>query len=93
MGLALRRAGVTVALGPDEWATARIEGAELLDADLNEKLQELPKDTVLVFQCHHGHRSMRAAQQFTAVGFREVYNLTGGIDAWSSEIDSSVAKY
>lgn len=78
---------------PDEWETAKIAGAELLDADLNEELLDLPKDTVLVFQCHHGHRSQRAATQFVEQGFREVYNLTGGIEAWSQEIDETVPRY
>jgi len=78
---------------PDEWERARIVGAELLDAPLHDELSDLPKDTMLVFQCHHGHRSQRAASQFVAQGFREVYNLTGGIDAWSLEVDPSVPRY
>jgi monothiol glutaredoxin len=78
---------------PDEWETARIEGAELLDADLMEQLRELPRDAVLVFQCHHGHRSARAAEQMVELGFREVYNLTGGIDAWSQHVDPAVPRY
>ncbi len=78
---------------PDEWEKARIEGAELLDAQLSEELAELPKDTLLVFQCHHGHRSHRAATQFLAQGFREVFNLTGGIDAWSQDVDPNVPRY
>lgn len=78
---------------PDEWEKARIDGAELLDADLSEELQELPLDTMLVFQCHHGHRSQRAAEQFSELGYREVYNLTGGIDAWSQEVDPDVPRY
>ena len=76
-----------------EWQTARIEGAELLDTELLQDLEDLPKDTVLVFQCHHGHRSQRAAEQFIPKGFKTVYNLTGGIDAWSREIDSNVPTY
>lgn len=78
---------------PDEWERARISGAELLDSDLTETLLDLPKDTMLIFQCHHGHRSQRAAEQFAAQGFREVYNLTGGIDAWSQEIDPTIPQY
>lgn len=78
---------------PGEWETARIEGAELLDSELYATLMDLPKGTTLVFQCHHGHRSQRAAEQFVAVGFREVFNLTGGIDAWSIEIDPDVPRY
>lgn len=78
---------------PDEWETAKIHGAELLDADLSCELLALPKDTVLIFQCHHGHRSFRVASQFIDQGFREVYNLTGGIDAWSQEVDATVPRY
>jgi monothiol glutaredoxin len=77
----------------DEWNKARIDGAELLDEDLKEELRSLPRDTPLVFQCHHGMRSMRAATEFCADGFSEVYNLTGGIDAWSQEIDPAVPRY
>lgn len=78
---------------PDEWETARISGAELLDSDLSEELALLPLDTMLIFQCHHGHRSQRAAEQFAKLGYREVYNLTGGIDAWSQEVDAAVPRY
>jgi rhodanese-related sulfurtransferase len=78
---------------PAEWDTARIPGAELLDADLMAGLQELPRDTVLVFQCHHGHRSQRAAEQFPPLGFTRVYNLSGGIDAYSESVDPSIPRY
>jgi len=76
-----------------EWNTARISGARLLDADSLDELEQLPKDKRLVFQCHHGHRSQRAAEQFLSRGFREVFNLAGGIDAWSVEIDPGVPRY
>lgn len=78
---------------PDEWETARISGARLLDSDFAAELAELPKDACLIFQCHHGHRSQRAAEQYVAQGFRNVFNLTGGIDAWSRQIDSTVPTY
>lgn len=78
---------------PGEWDTARIEGAELLDSSLFEALMDLPKESVLVFQCHHGHRSARVAEQFVQAGFREVFNLSGGIEAWSLEIDPEVPRY
>lgn len=78
---------------PAEWDLARIAGAELLDADLMAELEDLPKDTLLVFQCHHGHRSQRAAEQFPTRGFTRVYNLTGGIDAYSESVDPSVPRY
>ena len=53
----------------------------------------LSKDTPLVFYCHHGPRSQQAADFFCSHGFRNVYNLDGGIDAWSAEVDPSVPRY
>jgi monothiol glutaredoxin len=46
-----------------------------------------------VFQCHHGGRSRAAAERFLAEGYKRVYNLEGGIDAWSQQIDPSIARY
>jgi len=40
-----------------------------------------------------GGRSQAAAEHFAALGFRDVHNLVGGIDAWSQEIDPSVPRY
>jgi monothiol glutaredoxin len=76
-----------------ERATARIEGARLLDAAGEAHLRSLPKDTTVVFHCHHGGRSQAAAERFVAEGYRNVYNLKGGIDAWSLEVDPKVARY
>jgi monothiol glutaredoxin len=67
--------------------------AELLDAEKGAELEALPKDTPLVFFCHHGGRSARVAQHFSELGFRRVFNLQGGIDAWSMFVDSSVPRY
>ncbi len=55
-------------------------------------LEALPKDTALAFLCHHGGRSQQAAEHFRDLGFREVYNVVGGIDAWA-DIDAGVSKY
>jgi monothiol glutaredoxin len=38
-------------------------------------------------------RSQTAAQQLIQNGFRNVYNLSGGIDAWSQTVDPSVPRY
>jgi monothiol glutaredoxin len=78
---------------PSEYETARIEGAQLLDESLYQRLSSLPRDTRLVFICHHGPRGVNAAEQFLGLGFTDVHNVTGGIHAWSLEIDSSVPQY
>lgn len=76
-----------------ERAVARIEGSRLLDDAGQQHLLALDRDTPIVFQCHHGMRSQAAAEQFQREGFRNLYNLSGGIDAWSRLIDPSVARY
>jgi len=78
---------------PEEREIASIEGARLLDDALLSELSGIDRDTTLVFHCHHGSRSQRAAEQFVAQGFRSVYNLTGGIDAWSLDVDPDVPRY
>jgi monothiol glutaredoxin len=78
---------------PEERAIARIESARLLDKETARYIESLPKDTLLVFHCHHGGRSQQAAEHFRDRGFTNVHNLAGGIDAWSVEVDPSVPRY
>lgn len=77
----------------EEYATAHIPGTRLLDDALRAELEALDRDTPIVFHCHHGGRSQRAAEHFLALGFRNVANLAGGIDAWSQQVDPSVPRY
>lgn len=77
---------------PEERANATIPGAfETIDAGI-ESLESLPKDTPLAFLCHSGGRSASAAEHFRQLGFTQVHNITGGIDAWS-DTDASIPKY
>ena len=78
---------------PEERAMASIPGAVLLTEDVARRLEAMPRETILVFQCHHGVRSQAAAEHFVSLGFLSVWNLTGGIDAWSQEIDPGVPRY
>lgn len=79
--------------GADERARASFTDAEVLDGDSYERLAALPKDTPLAFLCHHGERSREAAEHFRELGFRDVANVTGGIDAWAREVDAAVGRY
>jgi monothiol glutaredoxin len=72
---------------------ARIEGSKLLDRETQQYVLGLDKATPLYFHCHHGQRSQQAAAFFLSHGFREVYNVSGGIDAWSLEVDAKVPRY
>jgi monothiol glutaredoxin len=78
---------------PGEHAQASIRGARLVDAEVAEEIARMDKDALLVFHCHHGGRSQAAAEHFREQGFRNVWNLAGGIDAWSREVDPSVPRY
>jgi len=78
---------------PDEHATARIPGARLVDASVAAEIEKLPKDAMVVFHCHHGGRSQQAAEHFRSLGYRNVHNVVGGIDAWSRLVDPSVPRY
>ena len=77
----------------EERAKAKIEGAQHFDQAAQAKLGALSKDTPLYFHCHHGGRSQQAAEFYLRQGFKEVYNVAGGIDAWSQEIDPKVTRY
>jgi len=78
---------------PQDRALAPFAHAEILDSTTHARLAALPKDTPLAFLCHHGHSSRHAAEHFREHGFRDVYNVEGGIDAWSREIDPAVPRY
>lgn len=54
---------------------------------------ELPDDVPIVVYCHHGLRSLHTAMYLADAGFDQLYNLQGGIDAWSVLVDSQVPRY
>ncbi|UGB45880.1 Grx4 family monothiol glutaredoxin [Frateuria edaphi] len=67
--------------------------ARVLEEEGYDALAALPKDTAIAFICHHGNSSRGVAERFAAHGFTDVFNVEGGMDAWSREIDSSVPRY
>jgi monothiol glutaredoxin len=79
--------------GPEERATACLDGSRLLDPEAAALIATFDRDTPLVFYSHHGERSRAAAEHFAALGFRSARSVAGGIDAWSREIDPSVPLY
>ena len=54
---------------------------------------ELPDDIPIIVYCHHGIRSLNVARYLAHVGFENVANLQGGIDAWARQIDPSLPRY
>ena len=63
------------------------------DGNGRAELESLPKDTAIAFLCRSGGRSQQAAEEFLALGFSNVYNVVGGINAWADEADSGLTKY
>jgi monothiol glutaredoxin len=72
---------------------ARIAAGKTLNDETVDYIKSLPKTAPIAFYCHHGMRSRGVAQSVVQEGFRKVYNLKGGIDAWSLAIDSSIPRY
>jgi monothiol glutaredoxin len=56
-------------------------------------LSDLSKDAPIALHCHHGIRSRAAAEELLRQGFTNVYNLEGGIEAWTTQVDPSVPHY
>ena len=79
----------------DEWDFARIEGA--IHIPMNEipsKLAMLPKGSKGLVLCHHGMRSAHVIVYLQQqAGFKHVFNLAGGIDAWSRRINPDIPRY
>src|SRR5213595_1157007 len=79
---------------PFEYEIARIDGAKLIPlGEISERLDELSGERPIVVHCHSGTRSAQAARLLQQRGFANVYNLEGGIDGWSDQIDPNVPKY
>src|SRR6476619_1378647 len=79
-----------------EVATARIAGSRHIPMrEIPARLAELAphKSERIIVHCHHGGRSLRVTQFLRQQGFEQVQNLSGGIEAWSLEIDPSVPRY
>ena len=55
--------------------------------------EDLDPAQPVVCYCHHGVRSLQVVAFLQRQGFDSVYNLAGGIDAWSQDVDPSVPRY
>lgn len=77
-----------------EHETAKISNSELMPLSnfSNEAKKLNPKDKLIIY-CHHGNRSLRVCNYLNQLGFENLINLEGGIEAWSHEIDPSIPTY
>ena len=78
----------------EEYEIARIDGARLLPLSrFPEWAGTLDTEAEIVFMCHHGIRSAQVCSYLAREGFTKLHNLSGGIDAWSVEVDRTVPRY
>ncbi len=61
--------------------------------DIPARSEELDDDAPIVCICHHGARSANVGMFLESRGFTNVFNLYGGIDAWSKQVNPSVPIY
>ena len=80
---------------PWEFEAARIAGSLLMPmGDVPARAhQELDPDEHLVVLCHHGQRSLNVTAWLRNQGFENTQSLRGGIEAWSAEVDPTIARY
>ncbi len=80
----------------NEWNHVHIEGANLLPmSEIQDRVSELDdhRNSDVVVYCHHGSRSLQVARWLQQQGFSRVFNMTGGIDGWAQQVDTSLVRY
>src|SRR4030095_5400678 len=78
----------------EEHEAVRIEGSILMSHPImQEILGRWPREELFVIYDHNGRQALDAAAYFLGHGFTQVRCLRGGIDAWSSEVDSRLPRY
>ena len=79
---------------PEEYDLAHMKPSVLIPMDeITARWSEIPKEREVVLLCHHGIRSMHVALWLESKGFERLYNLTGGLDRWSMDVDPDVPRY
>jgi molybdopterin/thiamine biosynthesis adenylyltransferase/rhodanese-related sulfurtransferase len=78
---------------PHEYQICNLHGHLIPLGDLPKRVSELDSSREIAAHCRSGKRSAEAVEFLTKAGFRKIWNLKGGILAWSDEVDPSVPKY
>ncbi len=79
---------------PEEVALAPFPGATHIPmGEVPARCGELDRAAEWIVVCHHGMRSAQVAIYLTRAGFARVVNLSGGIDAWSTDADPATPRY
>lgn len=79
---------------PQEYEYCNLGAILIPMSEITERYKELPKEGKVIIHCHHGGRSKKViAWLQDKYGYKNLYNLTGGIHAWSIEVDTSIEIY
>ena len=78
---------------PHEYQICNLNGHLIPLGELPKRASELDSSREIVAHCRSGKRSADAVHFLQQAGFRKIWNLKGGILAWSDEVDPSVPKY
>jgi molybdopterin/thiamine biosynthesis adenylyltransferase/rhodanese-related sulfurtransferase len=78
---------------PHEYQICNLGGHLIPLGDLSRRVNELDSSREIVAHCRSGKRSAEAVEFLQKAGFRKIWNLKGGILAWSDEVDATVPKY
>ncbi|MGD8592887.1 MAG: rhodanese-like domain-containing protein [Gammaproteobacteria bacterium] len=79
---------------PWEFNICRIEGSKLIPMrQIHSAVDQLDRDQPTVVICHHGIRSQQVCLYLVNMGFTNVFNLSGGVQAWANEVEPSMPTY
>ncbi len=76
-----------------EFEFCNIEGLLIPLNEIESRSAEIKRNQKVVVQCRSGQRSASAIRLLEQQGFTNLYNLTGGILAWSDQVDPNIPKY
>jgi len=69
---------------PAEWSQGHAPDAQLIPlGSLGNRLAEIPREREVLLICRSGNRSGTAQQQLLKLGYEQVYNVSGGMNAWA----------
>lgn len=94
----LRDAAVTPLLldvrEPFEFAYCRLASSINIPlGELSQQVEALEPNRPTVVICHHGIRSIQAAMLLDGLGFKDVINLQGGVEAWARDVEPEMPRY
>jgi adenylyltransferase/sulfurtransferase len=79
---------------PHEYDFCNLGGELIPQSEIPGNVDKISKDKQVILQCRSGGRSGNMVQWLEKNhGFTNLYNLKGGILAWSDQIDPTVPKY